>query len=1295
MKKMLVADNTEMNKSILYEIFGSQYEFIHTDSSEVFFRLMVQYRNELSIALINESVACNLAEESADTLTSLNVFENIPLILILNDEGQTIRSRNIHIPYSDVIHSPVNPVVVKRRVANLVELFSHKTTLEKLVRQQTQKILEQNETLKIQQKKINSINNDMLETLSTIIEYRDVESGRHIHRIQKFTEVLLNVLAKDYPKYQLTEEKIALITSASSLHDIGKITIPDSILLSPRRLTYDEFKIMKQHTVRGCEILEQLESVEKNEYYNYCYDICRYHHEKYDGLGYPDGLAGDQIPIWAQVVSLADCYDALTSERPYKAAYSHEEAVEMLRSGACGAFSDEIMDCFSKVLPQFKALAKEYADVNHKDRNISDNSCHRFVRDEKIDHTRDIYLKMDRDELIKTLERQKQYAEKTHQQDCRVIYSASDFVFEFDMLYGACVERKGDFTAKIGYTPRNYEEAVNIFSQNCSDEYQNKFIRTFRMENIKSELERGSDRISLECLMHLKNDDFSAVKCSVIPVLEDGKLVRIVASGIILKNALLPENSENDHRDHDTVTGLWNFGGMKRETDDFLRHSGRNGYHMLLVIDIDNFRTLNRRTSYQFGNDILKDIAALLKRELDESNIIGRIEDDNFMLFINDCPKDENGVAVVDTIFHCLHRSYTFDGKTYPELSACIGVASYPSDGQNFEELFFNASRAVDIAKINGKNMYLFYNESMKKSWEIEKYSAIPRVEGSQSIELVEFDKCFVPVADSGSGLIMYYDFMEISDEYGTDFEDIYDSVYYSSNITALSLNSLKRLMSAVYLLGSEGISLPELSVMTMFDGRDCETILKAIGEILVQYPVPTENFCIMLSQHMLESMGIKQLTAFIAELRNFGFKVGVYNAGGNNFNIKCFTEGLFDRVVFASSFLSDIQNGIYPAELLVYFISYFSELGTEPILPENADENTIGMLRDKTHFSFGIHQNEKIMFNDFKEQMKVSAVVHQYPILSHENNSLALSEKMYDEILEQTRSFIIEWSPRTDSIKISDSFGKLYGYALEQTNFIRNVKDRTFLHSDDVLKFIAKLNDSRSNAVVSDCLLRVYRKSSDSYLWNKVSFVCVRSTAGIPAKIVVVFADISEEHSNGDIDNRKDRTDYITNLYNKQATENKIQSFLYEEGVSGHHALIVAEICGFDKLENGLGTVFANAVLKETAQNIRDLFRDSDIIGRSSGSHFTVFVKNMNNTGKLSEKARQICAAINHKYQSEEGDIRIFGKAGISMFPQCGKSYDELYAEALKALYFAKHSVTDAIAFSPSLDLDIKLLHS
>lgn len=1291
MKKLLVADQTEINRSILYSIFASQFELLQADGSEFAYQLLLEHHDEISMVLIHESIAARFTPEAVRTLSSLKIFDYIPVILILDSQSSHINKHHLSVPFCDVLNSPINPYIAKKRIANLIELFSTRTEMEDLVNAQTKKILEQNQRLKNQQKKINTINNDMLDTLSTVIEYRDVESGRHIHRIRRFTEALLRVFAERYPKYGLTEEKIELISSASSIHDIGKIAIPDSILLSPRRLTYDEFRIMKQHTIKGCEILEQLDAVEKNEYYRYCYDICRYHHEKWDGLGYPDGISGDRIPIWAQVVSMADCYDALTSERPYKTAFSHEQAVEMIRNGACGAFSDEMMECFTIVLPEFKALAIEYSDSDHRYRSVRGKSEDKKPeQEENDDHSRDVYLKMDRRDLIDTIEHQKKLMEETSRFYKDVLYKATDFVLEFDIRNDLLHERKGSLKDICGYIPKNYDEAVNILSECCADSYRNRFIREFRIKSVMDAVENRQDSIILECPMDLGNGVLTTVRCSMIPEQQDGELSRLFFVMSELHDSVV--NSPGS--DQDAVTGLWNYTGIRREVNDFIAHTGGDGYHALIVIDIDNFKMLNRKTDYRFGNDVLCDVSELLKEQITYGNILGRIEDDNFVAFIKDCPDENERMELIEDIFRCLHKTYEFSGEILPPITATMGISSYPADGSDFDELFRKASKAVEIAKLNGKNMYLFYNKSMGDNWELKKYSSEVRVRQTADVELFDKKEYFIPVVSSGSGRIISYDMIEMNGDYYDDTAGMYEAVVADENMTALSLNNLTRLMGSIYNLEQENTALPEICLYTMFDGQDRESVLDAFSDILKKFPLDCRNICIMLSHEMLDQLTINELTGFVSTLKSVGFKVGLFNVGIGSINVNCFIEKLFDRIVFAQSFLQSVTDGIYNITVLSELINYFIDLGAMPIVPAGVTDDVVRALKEKTPHSFGMHKNEVIPLPDFKLQMQASAVVEEYPVLSHENTELVPNDKMYDEILIQTRSFILEWLPRLDQIKLTGSFKDMYGYMPESEDFLKNIREQKFIHPDDISKLIEKMNHARSDRSEDEAFIRVYHSADEQYIWNRVHFVTMKNTANVPVKIISVFTDISGEKDGPLDEKRKDRTDFITNLYNKRATENKIKSYLYDEGASNTHAFIVAEICGFELIERDLGTVFANAVLKEVAANVRELFRDSDIIGRSSGSRFIVFVKGMSSHDKILEKSEQICRIIGNRYQSGTEDISIYGKAGVSVFPADGTTYDELYASAVKALYYAKHHSGKTVAFSSEIEGKTRLLH-
>ena len=1283
MKKMLVADNIEMNRSIIREIFASQYEIIEIESSETVFKLLMQHKNNISIVLINESIARIFSKDMVQTLTNLEVFKNIPVIVILNQElSQRSKIFGMPFPYCDVIPSPVNPYIIKKRIANLVDLYAHQSELEDRVEKQTARILIQNKALRLQERKISTINNDMLDTLSTVIEYRDVESGRHIHRIKKFTEVMLKALSVKYPKYNMTPEKISMISSASALHDIGKIAIPDSILLSPRRLTYEEFNIMKTHTIKGCELLNHLESVEKNEYFTYCYDICRYHHEKYDGKGYPDGLVGEQIPIWAQVVSIADCYDALTSERSYKAALTHEQAVELMRSGACGAFSDEMLNCFTMVLADFKALAKEYADMNNVNRSVNDFAEAPFNVDNDIDATNFVYKKMGRDELIRTIESQKKEMLESKQSSSEILNRVSDYVFEFDLSNETAGERKGAFKNLFSYYPKNYSEAVMLFSELCPDEYHDKFERIFRLENIENEINNGSDRVVLECPMYLNCNVYSFVRCTAVPVSQNNKITKIYVSLQALEYGENSEGSKELNSEKDPVTGLWNFNGLHERINDYIKHTGKNGSHLFMLIDVDGFGIINRQTGYRFGNEILNDIAGILKEKFSERSLIGRVENDSFVVFVKDCLIGEESISIVNKVFKSLHRTYTFEGVTYPEISVCIGISHYPENGGGFDELFQNASKAVDIAKINGKNMYLFYNANMRNIWNITTY---------QKYELdvtdkhdVQFESLFVPIADSAGDRIIAYEMVETSSEYGEDFnfDEIYTALYDTKSITAYSLDSLKRMFAKIYILEKKGLVLPKINIMTMFKGMDIEVVTKAIDEILLYYPITCKNVCINITHDMLESMDMRKIVKFVDCLAGRGFSIGVYNVGLGSINIKCFTNGLFSSVTFANTFLDAIDEGLIPVSTLLYLIDCFKKTGIQVFMPMSAKEEVVSQVKQKTDNVFGIHKNEFLNTESFVDIISTDRIVPEYKALEYEKNSLIPNEKFYNEILVQTKSFIMEWIPRTDSIKISASFEMMYGYTPKVFDFIMNIKNSTFVHPDDIKKFLEKLNFSRSEEADSECLIRIYNLKRDKYIWNRVRFAAARNAAGVASKIIVVFADISDEKdAYTDDEARRKRTDYITKLYNRSAAENKIKSYLYGEGASVPNSLILTEICGFDAMEEALGKVFANAVLKETASNLRELFSDYDIVGRISGSQFIIFVKGTDNRDILEMKSKQICQVIKHNYETDNGNVFIYGKIGISTYPNSGRSYEKLFEAAQNSLYFAKHSLAKDFA--------------
>lgn len=343
-KQILIVDDEEVNREILKEMFrDGQYELIEAEDGE---DAIAKLKSNDRIVLVLLDIVMPIMDGFGvlQYMDEQKMLENIPVILITSEDALDSEDQAYSYGVADVIHKPFYPHIVKRRSKNIIDLYRHQYHME-------QRLKEQEEEIRQQEKKIRENSEFMIDTLSSVVEARSAETGEHTRRIKYFTRIMLKYLMKYYPKYGITQEQVDEIARASALHDIGKIGIPDSILLKPGRLTPEEFEVMKTHTTIGCEILEKSYRDQTSEFYRYAYDICRYHHERWDGKGYPDQLAENEIPIYTQVVAIADVYDALVSPRVYKSAYANSMAYDMIMNGECGQFAPDVLECF--------ALAKE------------------------------------------------------------------------------------------------------------------------------------------------------------------------------------------------------------------------------------------------------------------------------------------------------------------------------------------------------------------------------------------------------------------------------------------------------------------------------------------------------------------------------------------------------------------------------------------------------------------------------------------------------------------------------------------------------------------------------------------------------------------------------------------------------------------------------------------------------------------------------------------------------------------------------------------------------------------------
>ena len=344
---LLLACGTAENRKLLRSVFEESYNLLEAVNSRQTILLLEQNVNCIAAVLLDVTNP-DVLEEELLTGSHAGLLSQVPIIVMSSDDDNAVLSKSFGFGAADVIPLNYDAYAMVHRIENIVDLHLHKRNLEAMVEEQANILRHSNET--------------MVDVLSSIIEYRSVESGQHILRIRHFTKILLEELVRFCPEYALTDTDVALISSASALHDIGKIAIPDSILTKPGKLTEEEWEVMKTHAITGCEILQSLGNMGDPAYLRYAHNICHYHHERWDGSGYPEGLSGEAIPICAQVVSLADVYDALTTKRVYKDAYSFDTAVNMIINGECGAFSPKLLECFKHVTDKYEALARAYAD---------------------------------------------------------------------------------------------------------------------------------------------------------------------------------------------------------------------------------------------------------------------------------------------------------------------------------------------------------------------------------------------------------------------------------------------------------------------------------------------------------------------------------------------------------------------------------------------------------------------------------------------------------------------------------------------------------------------------------------------------------------------------------------------------------------------------------------------------------------------------------------------------------------------------------------------------------------------
>jgi len=668
---ILIVDDSAMNRALLADMIGDEYEILEAENGLRAIGQMQALGTGISLVLLDIVMP---EMDGFDVLAVMNRhgwIKDIPVIMVSSESASTYIERAYELGVTDFISRPFDANIVRRRVLNTTMLYAKQKALIGMVADQI-----------YEREKGNSL---MVAILSHIVEFRNGESGLHVLHVSAMTELLLNHIIQKTDRYQITPSDISLIAMASSLHDIGKISIPDEVLNKPGRLTDEEFDLMKKHTVIGAEMLDDLPTYRDEPLVRLAYQITRWHHERYDGRGYPDGLVGDDIPIAAQVVALADVYDALTSERCYKKAFSHEKALEMIANGECGAFQPLLLECLMEISD---SLREELAvrSVAMDDYQAMENVAAEMLQSKDLSST---------DRTLRMLEHERM----------KYQFFASmsqEIQFEFSLIPPMLTISEWG-AQRLGLDENIVDPYGNarVLELTGSErlEHLSRIVRQTTPEKPDSEYEC---QITINGEPRWHRIIFRSMWTSEPPIQYIGVIGKVL--DIHEERSRL---MELEHQaTHDGLTGLLNHRAAKEVISARLGQDSSQEF-ALVMLDLDYFKQANDQRGHQFGDGVLQHTAQRLCQSIRRNDVAARVGGDEFLVLL-ECNGDPE--SVVDRIFQTVRGEY----EGFP-ISLSMGVAETQSGGRSYEQLLHRADQALYAVKRNGRGHYRFYDNSMEE----------------------------------------------------------------------------------------------------------------------------------------------------------------------------------------------------------------------------------------------------------------------------------------------------------------------------------------------------------------------------------------------------------------------------------------------------------------------------------------------------------------------------------------------------------------------------------------------------
>lgn len=1012
------------------------------------------------------------------------VFHNVPILFTCFDAMYDFEKMGYSAFAYDVLPNPFDYDMTIHRLENITQIRELKLQIANLTQIHTKRILNQANKLKEQNVKMQTMNFDLVELLVAAIESRDLESGQHIKRIRFFTKALTEAVIEQCPEYAISREQADLIYYASSVHDIGKIAIPDAIMLKPGRLTPEEFEVMKTHTTRGAELLGMLDDISDNNlYFKYCQEICYCHHERWDGKGYPNGLKGDEIPISAQIVSIADCYDALTSHRPYKSALNHDEAVELILTGACGAFSEKILKCFESVLSEFAKIENEL-----KSQPLTDAEREKLFSVVQVNSNPE-------NEYVSSKE-----AISASEND---ILESYNIIFHADILNNMFDVIRGDWLKFFPYVPKNFAEFVSQCNKICHPADAVRFNSKVNLDAFNELAKLGRKKSRIEFRAIKDNVEYLAVGFIVFKIDDDNNIIALNGAFSIYNDDEVLNDIKHGFGVTDGLTGLSLPKQFERDVDSFIKDNP-NSKCLMIHIDIDDMSMCNNIFGYEYGNALIKEFASKLRNIKSKDKLVCKAASDKFCLFVKNITNHAEMVMFIEKLHNLLRKPYhtaTENGV----FTATMGIARYPNDGNDYKKLVMAAEYAAKTSKVNGKNAYVFYNNGMKQlaSYSMD-YDVTNQLEKKNN-----YEPKFAPVINAYTGELVCYDYIPFSMFDNTI--SVTSEVYYELNKTSvtrknLSMLSIKSLVFTAMALKNEGKEVPPLSVYTMLMPDDIPSLMQELKDFVEDNDYTPMDICIILPQDFLEDISIRRLKSFAEFIHDMGFTLGLYLIGTRYIHNNCYTSGVFDRFILTSEYVERLLAVGSTEKNLKYASLTLNNLKvcTKDItIPAKIEKFEIDLLKNAGSEEFSYTENSvfgtEALLSDYNQRKRRSQNKKEI----NKPKIFDVDKDLFYYDLANSPCVIMTYDINRNKAFISPNANDVFGYdVMNYFNSQEKLELLTFVHPDDGQKLLTALTKARISLNMTNTDVRLSSvHDKNSYVKYNATFLCVVDEAGTPVR--------------------------------------------------------------------------------------------------------------------------------------------------------------------------------------------------